>query len=88
MSFDDVLSEPLVALLDVLIMLGRELSDPLLRLVQQESRLGSWEGIPVLEEVDNLPSIHGDDPVVVEVLVTDFSHLGLLLFKDQRYEGQ
>lgn len=43
--------------------------------------------VPIVCQVYKMTLVHRDDPVVWEVLVHNFSHLSILLFKDLGHEA-
>jgi len=47
-----------------------------------------WEGLPVLSEISEIALIDLHDKIVREVLVSNFSHFGLLKLQNSRRESE
>ena len=52
-----------------------------------EGFLGGGETFPKGNQINQLTSIQGNDPVVREVLVANFTHLRVMAFENSRAEG-
>lgn len=79
LAVDNVLLKFFLGLRELFGMEVSEVLDSVLHDIVAESLHGRWERSPVKFEVYQLPSVNWNDPVVWEVLVTNFTHLRLLL---------
>lgn len=83
LTFDNVLADFFTDFADFFPMLDCKILDSIKNYVIAKSFVSCWKWSPILDHIDQLASINWDDPVIREMLVTNFSHLGILRFKDQ-----
>ena len=88
LAFDDVPLQFLAISPKAFKALSTEEFDPACDNIIFEGFLGGRETFPKGNQINQLTSIQGNDPIVREMLVADFTHLSFALVEDTGYEGQ